>query len=366
MLKHGKSSGPLLALKQGFTDQNDALLAEQNRLGEIYRRQPRREVCVTCGGPINDVSFSKCGIDYCFCDRCGHLNGAHQDSDAFCHALYTEDGGKNYAKTYTAADMEDYQERVSEIYLPKAQFLFEALQEEKHEAKNMAYADLGAGSGYFVAALLKAGASQVRGYEVSEVQVGLANSMIGAGHGGSPGSWVEQHAISELADVISNLDATVVSLIGVLEHLQSPRDILAALTANPSIRYLFLSVPLFSPTVFLEMVFPTVMQRHLAAGHTHLFTQSSLQWIRREYGMREVAAWWFGADMMDLMRMVAVRLAQSPDTVGMVDSWRQMMGPTLDGLQLELDKRHLSSEVHTLLAIDRQEGGKPGSITKIE
>ena len=73
--------------------------------------------------------------------------------------------------------------------------------------------------------------------------------------------------------------------------------------------------------------------------------------------MREIAAWWFGADMMDLMRMVAVRLAQSPDTVGMVDKWHQMMGPTLDGLQLEVDKRHLSSEVHTLLAIDRQLGG---------
>lgn len=354
MLKYGKSCGPLLALKQGFTDQNDALLAEQTRLGEIYRRQPRRDVCVICGGPITDVSFSKCGIDYCFCDRCGHLNGAHQDSDAFCNALYTDDGGKNYAKTYSAADMEDYEKRVSEIYMPKARFLCEALQEEKQEPNNMSFADLGAGSGYFVAALLKSGVSQVRGYDVSEVQVALANSMISVGNGNGPGPWVEQHALSELEKVISKLDATVVSLVGVLEHLQSPRDILAALTANPSIRYLFLSVPLFSPSVFLEMVFPTVMQRHLAAGHTHLFTQTSLEWIRREYGMREVAAWWFGADMMDLMRMVTVRLAQSPDTVGMVDRWHQMMGPTLDGLQLEVDKRHLSSEVHTLLAIDRQ------------
>lgn len=356
MLKYGKSCGPLLALKQDFTDQNDALLAEQNRLGEVYRRQPRRDVCVICGSAITDVAFSKCGIDYCFCDRCGHLNGAHQDSDAFCQALYTDDGGKDYAKNYTAADIKDYEERVSEIYLPKARFLFEALQEEKQEPTDMTYADLGAGSGYFVAALLKAGVSRVRGYDVSELQVALANSMIGAGYGGGPGPWVEQHTLSELTEIVSSLDATVVSMIGVLEHLQSPRDILADLTANQSIRYLYLSVPLFSPTVFLEMVFPSVMQRHLAAGHTHLFTQSSLEWICKEHGMREIAAWWFGADMMDLMRMVTVRLAQSPDTVGMVERWQRMMAPILDGLQLELDKRRLSSEVHTLLAIDRQVG----------
>lgn len=361
MLKYGKPCGPLLTLKRAFIDQNDLLLAEQKRLGEIYRRQPRRELCVACGGPITDVSFSKSGIDYCICERCGHLNGAHQDSAAFCRALYTEDGGKDYAKTYAASDIEDYRERVWEIYLPKARFLFEALQEEKWEPEDMVYADLGAGSGYFVAALLKAGGSRVRGYEVSEAQVAFANSMIGAGYGEGSGTWVEQHTLSELPKIIAGLDAAVVSLIGVLEHLQSPREILAAITANPSIRYLFLSVPLFSPTVFLEMVFPTVMQRHLAAGHTHLFTQSSLEWICGEYGMREASAWWFGADMMDLMRMVTVCLAQSPDTIKMVDRWQEMMAPILDGLQLEVDRRRLSSEVHMLLAIDHQATCERGS-----
>ncbi len=56
---------------------------------------------------------------------------------------------------------------------------------------------------------------------------------------------------------------------------------------------------MFSPSVYFEMVFPTVFHRDLACGHTHLYIDSSLDWTCREFGFERLAEWWFGTDIVD-------------------------------------------------------------------
>lgn len=339
--RYGKPSGPLLALKQGFFTGNERFLQQGRAINEVYARQPTRKNCKNCDHPLRGQAFAKQGVAYGICSRCGHLNGMHEDTDAFCATVYTRDCGESYAENYGASGEQAFQKRVADIYVPKAQFLCDSLNECCESADTLRYADFGAGSGYFVSALLAQDVREVTGFEVSEAQVRFGNAMMGQDR-------LRVHPLEKTVALAESVEADVVSMIGVLEHLQRPREILAALRRNPNVHNLYLSVPTFSPTVFFEMAFPSVMQRQLSAGHTHLYTESSLNWMAKEFGMQQLAAWWFGTDMLDLFRDVAVVLEQQAETRGMVEAWGEMFTPSIDAVQVELDKRHLASEVHML------------------
>jgi hypothetical protein len=341
VIRFGKSAKELLAHKQDFFRENAELLAEGQRFAAIYTAQPRRTVCKCCCAALGKPSFTKQGIDYILCARCGHLNGANEDTTEFCAAVYTTVGGADYAKTYSAADRQAYVRRMRDIYLPKAEFLRDALGNGNDPAR-LSYADLGAGSGYFVAALRELGFARSTGFEVSAVQTALAEAMIG------PGA-VRRHDPEATVEIARTAAADVVSMIGVLEHVQDPRGVLSALHENRNVRYLFVSLPLFSPCVFFEMAFPGVFQRQLSAGHTHLYTRTSLEWTWREFGLEPVAEWWFGTDMVDLFRAVSVELDRKTAFAGISNMWRDLFAPAIDDLQMALDRRKLASEVHVVL-----------------
>lgn len=346
MKRYGKAAGPLLELKQEFFRANEALLDRERRINVLYTQQPPRLGCKICGAKLGPEEFNKQGVGYTFCSGCGHLNGLHEDSDEFCRAVYTDDGGESYARLYSAADREAYFARVREIYRPKAAFLRDALDKNGEDTKALSFADVGAGSGYFVVAMREEGLKHTFGYEVSAAQVELGNHMAGA-------EVLHRHSLEETDAISGNVDADVVSLIGVLEHLRNPGKTIRALRSNPRPRYLFISVPTFSPCVFFELAFPTIMGRQLSSVHTHLYTESSLAWMAREFEMEQVAAWWFGTDMMDLFRSVAVRIAQEGAAKTLGARWTEMFVPMIDELQLSIDRRHLASEVHMLYRINR-------------
>ena len=338
MIRFGKPSGPLLAQKGTFFESNDKLQERVREICAIYARQPKRSACKNCSRPLGGLTFTKLGVEYVQCEKCGHLNGRHEDTGEFVQALYTDNGGAAYATTYSATDRSAYESRVRAIYSPKAEFLLDVIGDG---AKDLRFSDMGAGSGYFVAALLQAGADNVVGYEVSETQVALARDMSGGAF--------RLHSLDDIAAIVASLEADVVSFIGVLEHLRDPRAVLAALRANRGIRYVYLSVPMFSLTVFLEAVFPSIFHRHLSAGHTHLYTESSLDWMCREFDFTRAGEWWFGTDMVDLYRDVMVSLGKSAGAASLAGAWHETFGDVIDALQLELDRRKLSSEVHLVL-----------------
>jgi hypothetical protein len=282
MIRFGKSADALFAHKASFFSNNERLVAESRPIAALYAAQPRRERCKCCDHPLGEAAFSKQGISYALCARCGHLNGLHEDSPEFCAAIYADKGGSQYAKAYSAADRDAYWARVRDIYVPKAEFLRDALAAEGKSA-DLTVADFGAGSGYFVEAL-RATRFNAEGYEVSAAQAALADAYLGAGA-------VRRHALDDMLALAAETRALIVSMIGVLEHVTAPRALLAALRGNRNVRYLYLSVPLFSPCVFFELAFPEVFQRHLSGGHTHLFTERSIDWMCGEFGMKRVAEW---------------------------------------------------------------------------
>lgn len=343
MERFGKPLGSLLAIKSSYFNDNDALAAYQDELTRLYVAQPRRDRCVTCDHSMADVAAIHIrGAAYGTCPRCGHFNGLHQDTEAYGDAVYGSKGGAAYARPYTAQGREDYELRTAEIYVPKAAFLRDALAEQGESLGTMDCIDLGAGSGYFVSALRQVGVGSIRGFDPSQAQTAQAEAMLGPG-------WVERHPPERIAKVAASRAGAVVSMIGVLEHLPDGRAVMRALAENPAVRYLYLCLPLVGPSVVIEALFPQVMRRHLVGGHTHLYSDSSIDWLCREFGFTRASEWWFGSDMMDLYRNVAVALVKDEGAAGLAAMWRDHMVPALDGLQLALDQRKLCSEVHLLL-----------------
>jgi len=346
MIKFGKSSDELLDIKRSFFVSNDELVNETKRIGQVYASQPSRSNCKNCDYYLDsDISFYKLEIPYVFCSRCGHLNGAYKDTEEFCKQVYVSKGGKNYSKLYTEKSIKAYFKHVNKIYIPKAEFLIEALNSLNMHPENLRYVDFGAGSGYFLAALKTMGLSNSIGFEVSEEQIAFGNKI---------NRWkaeeiLKHHKLEETENIVAGINADILSMIGVLEHVQNPRTILLNLNRNENIKYIFISLPLFSPTVFFEIVFPSVFNRHLSSGHTHLYTESSIDYMCKEFEFKRVAEWYFGTDMVDLFRYLIVRMKQIPVTECLINKWKDLFIDLIDPLQLEIDKKKLSSEVHLLL-----------------
>ena len=100
----------------------------------------------------------------------------------------------------------------------------------------------------------------------------------------------------------------------------------------------------------MELTHPRVFPRQLSGAHTHLYTAKSITHLCDEFGFKPIAEWWFGTDMVDFYRNLLVTLADNSQSPEIVDLCARMIKPVIDDLQLALDKRHLSSEVHMLLA----------------
>ncbi len=339
-MRYGKPNAPLLGQKASFFEENELHVQRQRVYAEMYRKQARREFCKNCEDRLPAApDFTKDGIGYILCDICGHLNGAHDDSDEFHNAVYASSENANY---YKSADINSYNSRVTSIYLAKAEFLYTSLQGNGVDPQALSYLDFGCGSGHFVAGLKRVGLTAVQGIELSPEQVEYGNKMIGEPLLSITGA---EHTHRAMRDT----RAGVVSMIHVLEHLKQPRRILEEIVENKNIKYVYLAVPMFSLSVYLELLSPDVFHRQLHGGHTHLYTERSLSHLCTEFGLERISEWWFGADICDLFRHVLVAAKGIKSSEKLADLWRRDFAPLIDPLQLELDRGLYSSEVHMVL-----------------
>jgi len=342
----GKSSSALLKQKKSFFEENRKHLEYQQRIALIYAKQPTRKNCKNCNSAVDvkeGFDFQKGGIEYTICNTCKHLNGIYDDTSSFCEAVYTEDKGAKYGETYSSKDISSYHYRTTSIYVPKAEFLYTTLLANNVDPNELEFLDFGAGSGYFISALRKIGLNNISGTEVSLAQVKLGNKMLNE-------ELLKIHKIENTIEVLRNTTAQVISMIGVLEHLQYPREALRAIKDNNIIKYLYISVPLFSLSVFLEMLSPDIFHRHLSGTHTHLYTPESLQHLANEFELNVLGEWWFGTDIVDLFRHCHVNMVKSNASQKVIETFSNKIVPIIDALQLEIDKNLYSSEVHILFS----------------
>jgi SAM-dependent methyltransferase len=336
--KYSKSSAFYLKSKLNYFDQNDDLLKEEILRNDLYAQQPPRQVCKICSAQLGSgLDFKSHGIAYIFCNSCGHVNGAHEETDEFVDAIYIDNPLSEYSKDYLD---EDYVSRTHKIYSPKVLFLKESLGNRS----DITLLDIGCGSGYFVHACELEGI-RATGIDVSRQMTEFGNTQISLALDKRP---LKHVAAADFFNQVVQTDSVVVAAIGVLEHLKNPADLWIAFQ-NSGAEYLYYSVPMFSTSVALESVFQQVYPRQLSGGHTHLFTESSIEKMHRLFNLECVSQWRFGTDMMDLYRCLFVALSKNEVSEKFLLQLKNGLGLKIDELQTVLDKNDFCSEIHCLV-----------------
>ena len=326
IIKFSKSYKNILKIKKDFYINNKTYLDNSLRINKIYKKQPLRKSCKNCGSKKIKPFIKSFKIPYNLCSLCGHLNGAYQDTNNFANQLYNENDGKNYSKNY----LNDYDQRVKEIYIPKVEFLKKVIK------KKIKVIDLGCGAGHFVKALEKKNIKAV-GYDTSKQLCDLGNKKLKK----NKILPIELNEIYQLSEKEKN--ANTLSLIHVLEHVVEPEKILKSFKMS-KIKYLYLAVPLFSLTTFIENSFPNIYPRQLSGGHTHLYSEKSLKYLAKKYNLKIIGEYWFGTDVPDLMRSL-INAGNILNKKIYLQQLNNTFSKFIDDLQSVLDKNKVCSEV---------------------
>ncbi len=343
MKKYGKSIKDVISTKSYFSEQNDKLVSEEKKSIDFYKLQPKRLNCKICSSNLIEVSLIRKSINYYQCKTCGHLNGQFEDTNEFLEFNYTKENPDDYRREYQRVDVENYLNKVKNVYVPKVDFLFKSLKEDNIDPSNLSYLDVGTGVGHLVYAMNKEfNIDKIEGIEVSKSQVEMGNEILKTNK-------LKEVGLNEIIDYIKSAKVDVLSAIMVLEHLQSPSIFFQAINNNKNIKYFYLAVPLFNLTTYFQLAFPDVFERILYSGHTHLYTKESINYLVNRYNFEIKSEWWFSSDIHDLYRSLRVMMEKNSQPLTALDGFDKKFLPLIDGLQLQLDKSETSSEVHILL-----------------
>lgn len=334
-VKYSKPFGNLNSMKTSFFNNNDGMLKMADGMADVLLSQPKRTTCKICGSELKEPLLRSHRIGYIECENCGHLNSECEDNDVFASKVYVED---DYSKNYSEADKAAYEKRLTSIYIPKAEYLWECL--EKEGVKDVSILDIGAGCGYFVAAARRLNMN-AKGIEVSPSEVKFANEMAGE-------EILTHVGLTDSIDYLNKTESNVVSAIGVLEHLTHLSDNVKAIRDNKNIKYLYASVPMFSFSCAFEAAFQDCYNRHMGGTHTHLFTNESIEKMADDMGFSVAYQWRFGSDINDLYRFLRVSLEKNGNEK-MADYFADKFVPLMDKLQNVLDESDFSSELHFIL-----------------
>lgn len=332
-----------LAAVQWF--QGDAVGLEAN----LYARQtnvelalasaPHRDSCLLCETQQDwSDGFSRNGLLYAFCQHCGHVNIDRMVDENFFIGTYGSNCSPVYGEEFTSGKMsEDYWDVVDAIYVPKAQFLADVLDADG--VGDVPILDFGCGSGHFMQALLKVGFSTVEGVET------MPKAVVAASEAGLADS-VQLVQPDEYLDILGNTSARVVSMMCVLPHLPDPVAALKRLSKNERVGYTYQKIPMWSVATLIEVATPHRRARVLGQDHTNVFTQASLSWLEDQIPMTLSGEWWFGQDILDL-----VRRAVGAGSEGFGERIFGAVSPALDSIQASIDQARLSSELHAVWSL---------------
>ncbi len=329
IIKFSKSYKNIIKIKSNFYKDNINNLKGAVKINNLYKKQPIRKYCKNCGSKKIKLFIESFNIPYKVCLSCGHLNGAYQDTSDFAKKLYNHKKGKNYSKNY----LNDFNLRVKNIYIPKVKFLKKVIK------KKIKLIDIGCGAGHFVKALELEGISAA-GYDTSKHLCELGNKKLNKNKIYS----IEFNKIYEIINKNSHINT--LSMIGVLEHLTEPHKILD-LFKKKKIKYLYISVPLFSLSTFIENSFPGIFPRQLSGGHTHLYTEKSIKYLANKYNLKIIGEYWFGTDMPDLMRSL-INSGNILNKKIYTNELYEKFSKFIDKLQSVLDRNKVCSEVHII------------------
>lgn len=332
--KYSKNSKFYRNQKSSYFNNNDELLKTALKINLIYSKQPQRVVCKLCKTKLPEpLDFHSHFIGYKLCSSCGHINGEFDDTKDFVKNVYIDNKDIKYSSNYVD---DSYLSRLNDIYLPKVNFLLENVPEDK-----VSVLDVGCGAGHLVCALTGKGVDSY-GIDVSNDMIEYGNVQISLLHDKKPLCKINE---TEYFESIISTKNSVVSAIGVIEHLREPHKFFEAFNKSGA-KYLYACVPMFSLSVFVENIFPLVYPRNLSGGHTHLFSNNSINWVYDYFGLLPLAEWRFGSDIHDLFRSMVVSLRGNNVSDILVDLFEKNMLDQVDTIQSLVDKNDFCSEIH--------------------
>ena len=351
MIKFGKKSKDIIEIKTNYIKDNNKIFEWQKKLYEIYKSQPKRKFCKNCEKKLYGKKIKKLKITYILCKCCSHLNGIYDDTFSLSKKFYQTTEQKSYSKIYLEQEIVNYKKRLNNIYLPKAKFLIDSLisfSKSKNKIYNkINYLDIGCGAGYFVSALHKLKIKKIFGYDPSK-------SMIKYGNKINKFNKLSHLTIDRTIDIVKNTSfgECCVTMIGTLEHIYNSPEILTEIKKNKNIKFLYISVPCYSPSMFIELIFDNNFQRLIAPQHTHVFTNQSLRYMAKKYNFKIISEWWFGTDIVDLFRNFSIEMYKKNLENDELFLFNKMFAKIIDNMQFEIDKKKLSSEAHIIFKVN--------------
>ena len=330
--KYSKPTKDIFEIKKSFISKNEKNLNWILKVNKFYNKRPKRDKCKNCNYQISKKDFliKNFNVNFYKCKFCDHINGASKDDLKFNKWLYQSNSGKNYGHTYFS----DYKKRVKNIYLPKVKFL------KKVVKRKISLLDIGSGAGHFLKAL-EHSKIPAYGIEPNKKLVKLGNSYLKSNK-------LIFSSMEDINNIIRNeKKSNVLSLIGVLEHLNDPNGIISTFYKS-KIKYLFLTLPLFSISSYFENNYKNVFPRVLSGAHTHLYTKKSIEFMIKKNKLKILGSWWFGSDIADLYRMIIVTSNNKKNNNYLKDINSKFL-KMIDDLQHIIDKNKECNEVHLIL-----------------
>ena len=319
----------MFMIKKNFYLNNDKNLLKKLEMNKRYKKQKKRNKCQNCEKKIKINDFQSFSIDYTICRNCSHLNGKYQNSFKFAYELYKGESSKIYSLNY----IRDFKKRVQSIYRPKVKFLKQVIK------KNFSITDIGSGGGHFLKAC-ELEKIRATGFETSDHLVKVAKKFIKKNK-------IQNIVFEDINQIIEKNESDCISLIGVLEHLIDPNLAIKSFRQSKS-NYLYLSVPLFSFSSFLEHANPNVFPRQLGGDHTHLYTKDSLNYLFKKNKLKIIGEWWFGTDFADLHRTLVNNFSSKSSNFFQMQ-FQKFFSNHINDFQKILDKNQICSEVHMVV-----------------
>lgn len=287
-----------------------------------------QECCYICGGTARESLAEIHGFTYVICSDCGHVYTSHRYSDDAIRRFYESNV---YWAEVTYANKETCQYRRDNVALPKVEFAERYMIE-----KSGLWLDVGAGIGDMVSVAAERGYMSV-GLELSETSVAFAKDVFNV-------DLLRKTMDEFLAD---NPDiagsASMVSMIGLLEHVVAPIDLLhdANRILHPG-GMVMIQVPnARSLTSMVQECFPENVFRHMSPiEHIMLFTEESLNRALDLTGFEAVAYWYHGLDIYELLTnlILSNQRVHASRLYGMILS-------AMNELQQVIDEREQSDRI---------------------
>lgn len=275
---------------------------EQRAVAERYAhtKLPPVAACPVCGGGQNRPFVTVYGTEFLECGSCGNLYMKTPPDPEAVARLYVGAEDEKCIQDKIYIDEEIFQQRVCDIAEPKVEFVRELLD------PGGTWIDIGCGTGELLTAAGK------RGWRAVGVEPDPASARFARAHG------IEVHEGYLPSSGLNYLfeDASVVSMINVLEHVSDPLGLLREVASLvPSGAAVVFEVPRHpSLSSYINYLFPELAYRHIyPPDHLNIFTEQSVEGMLRDCGLTASGIWVFGQDMQDLLS-VATIAAQKEET----------------------------------------------------